>query len=228
MPRVIKRKAGHRLIRVSPEEIGVQHHFMRQSVQIQKGTARVVVDRPKWNAAANARLAVCTADFCPVDVFTPKCQLARNIGCELERSQRYRQSQFMSRGRSQTFALIVPSQHAFFPGQRVLGWFIWWRRQCGRLDAAVADAGVGRPAQIVQNRLAQDEMVQTRQPLGLREVLVQPNIGSNGPGAIQIVLFQLDSSGLVFPRIPLAFVLLFEEIIVADQAQFRSELKAAR
>ena len=149
-----------------------------------------------------------------VDVFAPMGQLPEGVGHRLDRAELQRPVDLLRRHQ----ALALGGD---FPGQqvedvllgRVLG-------LAGRAVSGVGGAGVFVPGErVAQQRLAEPEMVQPRIPLGLGEEVVQPRVGGEAVGDVVGAAFELEAGRLVLQFVPLALVVLFEEVAVADPAQ---------
>ena len=77
------------------------------------------------------------------------------------------------------------------------------------------------PGEVVaQQRLAEPVMIEPRQPLGLREEVVDAGVGFERDRLVVVRAFEPHAGELVLIVVPLVFVILFEERAIAEPTNF--------
>ena len=90
------------------------------------------------------------------------------------------------------------------------------------LELGIAQARVLEPRQlVVHQRLAQQVMIETRQPLRLGDEVVQPRLAQEAHGHVFAAELQFDVGRGVLLLVPVLLEILLQEVAIADLAQLR-------
>ena len=131
------------------------------------------IDGPHRQRGADAGLVIGPRQRLAVDVFAPVAQLAQQVGHDLHRPEFDGQVDFVAGNESPAGEILR------FPGQ--MAHRLVARRgagQRGHLELGIAQARVLEPGQlVVHQRLAQQVMIEARQPLRIGDEVVQPRLG---------------------------------------------------
>ena len=162
-------------------------------------------------------------DAVAFEVRAPMAVFTHRIGHHLERRDVDRVVDLVPRDESLALGLRRVAEAVDFPRQqRPLG----EQRRIGRRRGD-ADVGVrGRRMRIerrrvVEERLAEPVEVSSRQPLRLREEVVEPAVGSDRERLVVEQPLELDAGELVLVVVPFVLVILFEEGAIAEPADLR-------
>ena len=77
---------------------------------------------------------------------------------------------------------------------------------------------------VVDQRLADPEVIEPREPGGFGEEFVEANVAGDGERTVVVVAAQLDVSAFVLVRVQFALDVFLQEIAIALQADFGGEL----
>ena len=95
------------------------------------------------------------------------------------------------------------------------------RRRADDADIGVGDVRVLEPREVVvDQRLAEPVVVEARQPLRLREEIVDAGVGFDRDRLVVVRALEADAGELVLIFVPFVLVILFEERAVAEPADF--------
>src|SRR5262249_8990301 len=161
-----------------------------------------------WNAGADAGLAHGALEAFTVDVLAPIAEFAETVGDDLERIGIDRPIDFLAAEDPFAVAGGRIAVGVFFPREALERVRIeprGRRRYPGpNADVGIGDRGMLEPGEIVaQERFAEPVVIKARQPLGLREEVVDLGVGLDVNRLVVVDALEADAGQLIFVVVPL-------------------------
>ena len=194
-----------------------------QPMHVPQRAFRRGIDGPHRQRGADAGLVIGPRQRLAINVFTPVAQLAQQVGAIFTGPS--------STGRSISF------RDTNRPPERFRGSQGRWLTasspaaalgSVADLELAIAQARMLEPRQGgVSQRLAQQVMVETRQPLRLGDEVVQPRLPQEAHRHVFAAEFQFQVGAGVLLLVPILLEILQQEVAIADLAHLGREGKAS-